>query len=113
MGGPRRNVGDTVVSKNGYHYTYVEGTDGKPVRIATAWLVGVRKFGRYPNKDETVRFLDGDRTNLSSNNIAYVDKMSKTKNVLERRRLDLMDRIRELQAELEEVEQDIEKLKAQ
>jgi hypothetical protein len=64
--GQRANVGDTMVNANGYHNT----------RTETGWrfthhLVAEEKLGR-PLNGEQVRFKDGDKENISPDNIEVV-----------------------------------------
>jgi hypothetical protein len=99
----KRNVGDVIVSQNGYSYTYIEGDDGKPIRVATHHLVGLKKYGRKPHADERVIFHDNDRANLSPDNILYVKKTDQLA-ALRRRRSTVIDKINELQAELDQLE---------
>src|SRR5687768_424814 len=107
MGGPRRKEGDTVVSANGYSYTYVK--KGNTLhRVLTHWVLGEQKYHRPPAADERVRFKDGDRTNLKPSNIIYVKKNTGLA-ALNKRRMAILTRIQELKVELEEVEELIEK----
>lgn len=102
MSRQRRQAGDVVVAKNGYSYTYVQNSSLKPDRILTHWLIAEKKYGRKPGPDEMVRFSDGDRRNLDPGNIIYVKKNNPVSS-LKRRRQGLIDRIRELEVELEDV----------
>lgn len=99
----RRQAGDVVVAANGYSYTYVPGDNDKPKRVLTHWLVAEKKYGRPPNAEEQVRFEDGNRKNLHPDNIVYVSKANPV-SALKRRRSTLIDRIREYEEELREVE---------
>lgn len=102
----RRKVGDVVVAKNGYSYTYVEGKDERPERRLTHWVVGEKKYGRPPKDDEMVRFKDGNRRNLEPENIIYISK-SNPISALKRRRDTLLDKIREYQEELRDIEKQL------
>ena len=72
--GRKAKVGDTRVAPNGYHYT----------RTAKGWMLTHRlnlqqHLGRPLSSDERVRFVDGDRTNLSITNLdVYVTKKGST-----------------------------------
>lgn len=69
----------TRVSKNGYHYT----RQGPGNWVLTHHLVAAEKLGRPVNTDvETVRFVDGDRENLSPDNILVVLKNKKVQGIV-------------------------------
>jgi hypothetical protein len=90
-------VGDTRVAPNGYHYTRTP--DGWR---ATHELVLEQKLGRLLNKaTEGCRFVDGDRTNLSSENIELRTKRSQSDDAVRAR---LEARIEELQAQLADLD---------
>lgn len=79
--------GDTNTSKNGYHYTRVDGR----FRL-THHLVAESILGRPIEPDETVSFKDGDRTNLTPNNIQVTKRKTSRKSqiaVLEARIMEL------------------------
>lgn len=64
MKGRKSEVGDTRVSKNGYHYT----------KTSTGWrlthqIIAEERLGRGLGKTERIRFKDNDRKNLDPNNI--------------------------------------------
>lgn len=61
--------GSTNIARNGYHYTKV----GDKWRL-THHLVAEKKLGRPLREDETVRFVDGDKTNLSPSNVKVLKK---------------------------------------
>lgn len=82
--------GDTNVSDNGYHYTKVGGK----FRL-THHIIAEQTLGRPLEADETVRFADGDRTNLSPDNIV----VSKRKTSINGKIAALNARILELTAE--------------
>lgn len=94
--GQRSEVGETRVAPNGYHYTKVE----------TGWrlthhIIAEQQLGRPIKTDqEMVKFKDGKRQNLSSNNIEVVPRKSGS---LRRRKAVIEARIEELQAELHEI----------
>jgi predicted DNA-binding antitoxin AbrB/MazE fold protein len=59
------NVGDTRVAPNGYHYTYTQ---------ATGWELSSRllmegELGRKLKPNERVKFRDGDKTNITIDNL--------------------------------------------
>ena len=94
--GKRSAVGDTRISKNGYHYT----------RTRTGWelthrLIASDKVGRELTPEERVRFRDGDRSNLDPDNIEVYEIRQSSR---EKKRARLEARIEELQAQLEELD---------
>lgn len=67
--GTKSVVGETMVSKNGYHHT----------RDATGWvathrLVAEQNLGRPLEPNERVAFIDGNRSNLDPSNIVVTTK---------------------------------------
>lgn len=62
--------GDTNVSKNGYHYTRVDGKWRLTHHLLAEELLG------HPldTKTHMVRFKDGDKTNLKIENIEVIKK---------------------------------------
>lgn len=93
--GKPSKVGDTRISRNGYHYT----------RTETGWelthrLVIERKLGRRLSPEERVRFVNGDRADRSSDNLEVYRIKERSK---EQRRARIESRIEELQAQLEEL----------
>jgi len=100
-------IGATRVSQNGYSYTKVKDKGARQWRL-THHLRMEQKLGRpIDTSVERVIFKDGNRTNLSFDNL---DVVPKRQGPLTRRRADIEDRIRELQAQLDDVNA---KLKAQ
>lgn len=97
----RRHEGDTRIAPNGYHYTYVAGTGWR----LTHHIIAEEKYGRKIQPDVTVRFVDGDRTNLSPDNIVlknkYEGKKGRRTETIKKLIDDHKRAIRELQAELE------------
>lgn len=95
--GKAATVGDTMVNVNGYHNT----------RTADGWrlthhLIAEEKLGRPVNTDvEMIRFVDGDRSNLSPDNIEVIKK---NKVGLRRRKALIEAKIEDLQAELADIE---------
>lgn len=94
--GRASNVGDTMVTANGYHNTRTE--DGWR---ATHILVVEEEIGRKLLAGETVRFKDGDRKNLSPDNLILLPPGgSKT---VEARIAKLEAKIHELQEQLKDL----------
>lgn len=62
--GQASQIGDTHVAANGYHYTRTD----KGWKL-THHIIAEETLGRPISPDETVRFCDGDRTNLKPDNI--------------------------------------------
>lgn len=94
--GRKSKVGDTRVSKNGYHYT----------RTKNGWelthrLVAAKQLGRDLTPEERIRFTDGDRTNLDPDNIEVYEVRKQS---IEKRKARIQSRIDELQAELNELD---------
>ena len=96
--GRKASIGDTRVSPNGYKY----------IRTVKGWellhrLVIEEERGTPISSDERVRFLDGDRTNLSPNNLEVytVKKASTDRRIarLEVRKDDIMSELLELYEE--------------
>lgn len=109
-----RKVGDVVVSANGYSYTYIPDRSGKPVRILTHWLIAEKKYGRPKKDGEKVVFIDKDRKNLNPSNIEYTTKpgggTNSSKKSLTRRKIILEDRLREIRAELHEIDERLKEM---
>lgn len=61
--------GNTNVATNGYHYTRQAGK----WRL-THHIIAEEILGRPVAENETVRFKDGDRSNLNPNNIVVMPK---------------------------------------
>jgi HNH endonuclease len=101
----RRKPGDVVVAANGYTYIYV--LRGKKLeRILKHHIVAEKKYGRPPTDAERVVFKDGDRRNFSPDNIEYAIKNNELA-ALKRRRNSLIERIREAEGQLVEVEREL------
>lgn len=102
MRGQKSEVGDTRVAANGYHYTKTE----------TCWrlthhIIMEQTLGRKLDPDERVVFKDGKRRNLDPDNL----KISiKGRGSLRRKKAQLEARINELQAQLEEVIEELGKV---
>jgi hypothetical protein len=91
--------GDTNVSANGYHYTRKEGR----WRL-THHLVAEEKLGRALASEEMVRFIDGDKTNLHTDNIEVIVKRQASK---AKRAAAIRAQISELTAQLEALEAEL------
>lgn len=112
MGKPLRKPGDVVTAVNGYSYTYVKdelNPEGRPVRKLTHHVIAREKYGRWPAEDERVVFDDGDRTNLDPDNIKYTKKSPKVVG-LKRKYHALIERIREAEAQLDDVRKQLKEL---
>lgn len=59
-------VGAVFVNQNGYHHTKVDENRGF---VATHVVVMEQKLGRRLEKNEFVKFIDNDRTNLDPSNL--------------------------------------------
>jgi hypothetical protein len=98
MGGKRRKIGDTMVSKNGYHYTKVADSGPKQWRLTHHIIAEEQILGRPLRGDERVVFVNKDeRLNLNPSNIKVMERGTSSK---ARRMSQLEARIEELQAEL-------------
>ncbi len=89
-------MGDTRTSRNGYQYT----------RTETGWklshrLVVERELGIEIGPNERVRFVDGDRTNLSPENLDVYKVKEKTNS----------RKVAELEAKKDDLEAEIEELR--
>jgi hypothetical protein len=98
MRGRTSKVGDTRIAPNGYHYT----------RTREGWtlthrLVVERQLQRQIGSDERVRFRDGNRSNLSPENLEVYKVGSSTR---DKRRARLQAKIEELQAQLRELDEE-------
>jgi hypothetical protein len=94
--GQASSPGDTRIAPNGYHYT----------RTTTKWelthkLILEEKLGRKLRDNERCRFIDGDRNNLSPDNLTTYEKKERSNGS---RRAQLEARIADLQAQLEDLE---------
>ena len=95
--------GTTRVAKNGYHYTKVEGRGW----VLTHWLTLEAKLGREINSDkDMVRFKHGytKRDYDDPNAMMLIKKNSAS---ARKRRTMLQERIREYQAEIDQITQQI------
>lgn len=98
-------IGATRISQNGYSYTKVKD-DGERQWRLTHHVRAEKTLGRpIDSSVERVIFIDGDRTNLKYDNIKVV---TKGQGSLTKRRAELEERIRELQAQLDDVNQKLE-----
>ena len=96
MRGQKSKEGDTRVARNKYHYTCT--SDGW---VLTHRMLVELDIGRVLRKNERVKFLDGDRTNLDLSNLEVYQVRQKTRH---QRISHLESRIEELTAELEELQ---------
>lgn len=98
--GKPAKIGDTMVNANGYHNTRTE--DGWRL---THQLVAEKKLGRKL-KDEIVKFIDNDKTNLHPDNIQVIPKNKQSarrrKARLEANLLDIIAQLKEVNEELGE-----------
>lgn len=92
--------GATYTSQNGYHYTKRNGRF-----VATHILRVQDHIGRELLPTERVRFKDGDKSNLNLDNLQITVKGEAS---LKTQRARLVARIEELQAQLAEVDRQIE-----
>lgn len=95
--------GHTYIAKNGYHYTKVDGKN----RL-THHIIAEQVLGRPLQPDETVRFKDGDRTNLKPENVNVTTR----KTSLAGRIATLNDKIRELTAERDHLQAKLDRERA-
>ena len=96
--GQRATNGETRVSPNGYHYTKTsEGWE------LTHRLLAEKKLGRKLQPNERVKFIDGNRQNITEDNVEVFEvKRGRTN----RRRAQLQARINELQAQLDDLDRE-------
>lgn len=97
--GQQSKIGDENTSANGYKY----------VRTEEGWrlkhhIIAEEKLKRPIKPDETVRFKDGDRNNLSPDNIIVTPR----KTSLRGRIASLDSKIMELQAERARLQKQLE-----
>lgn len=86
----------TTVAKNGYHYTQLETGKWR----LTHHIIAEEKLGRaVDSSQERVKFVDGDRTNLTPENVTVVP----LKRGVEQRIANIREKIRVLQEELDEL----------
>lgn len=99
--GKSSKVGDTMINALGYSNTRTE----EGWRL-THHLIAEQKLGRKLHPDiEMVRFADGDRSNLSPDNI---EVLKKNKVTLRKRKALLEAKIEDLQGELAEIIKELE-----
>lgn len=99
--GRNAQVGDTRVSANGYHYTRVENG----WRLTHHLIAEEKILGRPLREDERVHFRTGNKADLTPNNIKVVKK---GKASLRQQKARLEVRIEELQAQLDEVNKELQ-----
>jgi len=94
-------VGTTFTNVNGYHHTKVE----RRGFVATHVLLMEEKLGRRLEKNEFVKFLDNDRSNLDPSNLVLRTRGDAKS---PQARLAMIEaRIEDLQAEAEEIRKEI------
>jgi argininosuccinate lyase len=101
MRGRKAPEGSTYVSANGYHYT----KSGDAWRLTHHIIAEEHILGRPISENELVRFKTNNKANLHPDNIEVVIK---GKQSLRRRKAQLEARIEELQAQLDQVNKEIE-----
>lgn len=104
--GQTSEVGTTRVAKNGYHYTKTEDRGW----VLTHWLTMEKHLGRQiDTTNETVRFLNkkAKEDPYSLEGLILVKRRAVS---LRQRRARIEHRIQELQAELEIIDSEIEKM---
>lgn len=89
-------MGDKRTSRNGYEYTRTERGWELSHRI-----IARQELGREIGSNERVRFVDGDRTNLSPENLAVYEVKTKTNG----------RKIAELEAKRDDIDAEIEMLR--
>jgi len=97
--GRAAKVGDTRVAPNGYHYTRTE----KEWRL-THHIEAEKILGRPLRENERVEFKTKNKLDFSPENLHVTIQ---GRGSLRRRKAQLEDRIRELQAELDEVSREL------
>ena len=97
--GKTAEVGDTRTAPNGYHYTKTDAGWRLTHHIAAEQYIG-----RPLKENERVEFVTKDRLNFEENNIRVVIQ---GRGSLRRRKAQLEARIRELQAELDDVKKEL------
>jgi len=91
--GKTAKKGDERVAPNGYSYVKTKDRGW----MLKHHIIAEEKYNRKVDKDITVRFLDGDRTNFDPDNIIMRPKSLSNKS---KRIAIIKARIRELEAEL-------------
>src|ERR1700744_2958939 len=94
-------VGATFTNQNGYHHTKTEDRGF----VATHILLMEEKLGRRLAKGEVFKFIDNDRTNLVISNLELRTRGDRKSP--QARLAAIEARIEELQAEAEELRQQI------
>lgn len=99
--GQRSDIGATRTSPNGYHYTRTE--EGWQL---THKIVAEEQLGRELEDNERIRFKDGNRQNLTPDNIeVYITKQgssAKRLAVIDAKIADLQAKRAEIMAESDE-----------
>jgi hypothetical protein len=99
--GKAAEVGSTRVAPNGYHYTRTKNT----WRL-THHIWAEKYLGRPLREGERVEFVGKDKTDFSEENLRVTQQ---GRSSLRRRKAVLEERIRELQAVLEDVNKELAK----
>jgi hypothetical protein len=99
--GQAAEVGSTFVNKNGYEHTKTEDRGF----IGTHILKMEEFLGRRLEKGEFVKFIDGDRSNLDLSNLELRTRGDRKSP--QARLAELEARIEDLQAEADELRQEI------
>lgn len=103
--GAAASPGAERIAQNGYHYT--KTADGW---ILTHRLLAEQELLKRPLKqNERVAFRNGNRLDLRPENL-YVTETKSDLNSLKRRRQDFIARIEELQGQLADLEDEIQRL---
>ena len=103
--GQAAEVGAERVSANGYHYTKTEDRGW----MLTHHLTAEQKLGRPLRDDEIVKFVE-PKYKRDPKNINGVKVIKKKTASLRRRKAVIEERIRELNAELKNINAQLEKL---
>lgn len=102
--GSTAEAGATRTAKNGYHYTKMEDGSWK----LTHWITAEKMLGRSLAENEMVKFVD-PKFKRDPYNPAGIIVIKKRTSSLRRRKIQVEDRIRELQAELRAINKELEK----
>tara|TARA_R100000656_G_scaffold110240_1_gene82294 strand:+ start:174 stop:476 length:303 start_codon:yes stop_codon:yes gene_type:complete len=95
--GQRADIGSTRIAPNGYHYTKSDEYNWR----LTHHIVAEENLDRRLLPHERVRFVDGDRTNISADNLEVVE----TKGGVKAKKIEIRTKIAYLEAELRSLEE--------
>jgi hypothetical protein len=102
--------GATRVAKNGYHYTKVPNHPrAQNGWILTHWLTAEEKLGRQLEENEMVKFVD-PKFKADPHNPKGIVIIKKKTTALRRRKAVIEARLEELQAELDFINKELDKL---